>query len=293
MSAQQHSEFIHSALHIFIQQQCLFQLTLIESLCDKLMQRQHRVIARMIRIMHSRSIHHFILLLHRKIITECNALIVCHQPSNIRAFHWRPRTHLSQRARLLQVNRRAVAKRMLFSVIRQHFFMRTPAEFSRLMTTFRDKAIDAPRVDKLVFAFTDRRRSLRVALGNVHHFHSQRMRKRRPLRSRIRRHLCLIDVVLAGIASVDGDIHQCLLHEMRHHSWIGAMARDCRRVCCRVIGVFAFELQHTLSQSVVAALRDGLAVVAVAALPWLHHRVNVHDVVLHAVFHGVDRRDIH
>ena len=205
----------------------------------ELVHREHRVVARVIRVVHGRPVHDLVAFAVRQVVRNRDRLAVRDQEAVERAGLRRPGAHARARARLQHVDRALRAEIVALAARRQRLLVRAPAELGRL-TALADEAVDRPRVDEL--ARTLRHvRDLRVALGDVDHLDLQLGRERRPLLARAR--------IAGGDAGVRRKIEQRLLHEVRHQAGIRAVRQHRRRA----VLVRLAQRQRFLAQRVVGA----------------------------------------
>ena len=181
------------------------------------MQRQHRIVRRMIGIVAGRPVDHRArCVARREIVGDRDRLVVGDEKAVLRAARRAPGAHARVGAGLHQVDRRAAAGLVRMRVRRHPFFMGAPAEFGRLHA-FRQEAFDRPGVDEHL----GRLRllgALRVALGDVDALDAGLPHQVGPFGLGLR----LGDVEL----QVRRDIEQRLLGEEGDHAGIGAAAGD-------------------------------------------------------------------
>ena len=184
------------------------------ALAEHLVQRQHRVVARVIGVVAGRPIDRLAALAQREVVGDRDRLVVRDQEAVLRLRRRRPRAHARIGAGLQQIDRRTAAGLVLAAVRRHPFFVRAPAELGRLQA-FRDEAFDRPGVDEDVHRLW-LLGALGVALGDVDALDAGLLGQPRPFLARLR--------LLELEAEIGGDVQQRLLDEPRHHAGIGATA---------------------------------------------------------------------
>ena len=245
---------------------------------EQLVQRQHRVVSRVIGVMTGRPVGHLVAVTHSVIVGNRDRLVVRHQEAILRAGRRAPRTHARVGARLVEIDRRAAAFLVGAGIGGQPLFMGAPAEFRRLHA-FRKEAFDRPGVDEHI-ARLRVLGDLGVAFGDVHALHAERLGELGPAFARRRR--------IDRLAEIAGDVEQCLLDEPRHHAGVGPAGGDRRRAA----GIAAARRQHGFAQRVVGTRFRPQRRVEIEARPRLHDRVDVEHVEFTGELHERHRRRI-
>ncbi len=130
-----------------------------------LVQRQHRVVARVIGVVAGRPVDRLAALAQREVVGDRDRLVVGDQEAVLGLRGRRPGAHPRAGARPRQVDRGVAAEVVPVAVRRQRLLVRAPAELGGLQA-LRDEALDRPGVDELA-ARLGVARALGVALGDV------------------------------------------------------------------------------------------------------------------------------
>ena len=189
----------------------------------------------------------------------------------------RPASHARIGAGRVEIDRRAAAGLVRSRDIRQRFFMRAPAELSRLHP-LGDEALDRPGVDEHAARFGGSG-ALGVALGDMDSLDAQLSRQRAPFG------FCL---GLGRDARVPREIDQRLLDEPGHHAGIGAAARH-RRRAARILAPLG---QNGLAQRVIGAGLVAELGVEIKAGPRLDDRIDIKNVQLARELDDVERANL-
>lgn len=170
---------------------------------EQLVQREHRIIGRMIGIVAGRAVLDLPVFLHREIVGNGNRLVVSHQEAVLRTRRRAPGPHARVGSGLLEKDRRLAALLVLAGVLGHPLFMRTPAKLGGL-EPLGQETLDRPgvpeRPHRLGLAG-----ALGVALGDMHTLHADLLHELCPALARGR--------LLEPGAGVTGDVHERLLHE--------------------------------------------------------------------------------
>eukprot|EP00037_Helgoeca_nana_P019657 m.192717 g.192717 ORF g.192717 m.192717 type:complete len:427 (+) comp24957_c0_seq1:1436-2716(+) len=249
-------------------------------LAGKLVQREHGVIARMVRVVDSRTVDHLVTLPYSEVVGDRDRLVVSHEEPVEWTFGRRPGPHLCGASRSVQEDGGISSKLVVLAVYREILFVGSPSELGWL-ASFADEAIDAPGVDKLSRTFGLGLAHLGVPLGDVDGLDPELLRESTPPLACRR----LGDLN----PSVLGNVEQCPLDVVRDEPRVGAVGRDRGH---RLWAELFAEGEHLLPLGVVAPLARGKRCICVASEPRLDHRVEVHHLAVVAELHEIARSSV-
>ena len=149
-------------------------------LAAELVHRKHRVVGRVVGVVHGRAVDRAVVLPHRQEIGDRDRLAVRDQEAVEVPRLRRPGAHPRRAARLRQEDRALAPEVVLAPVAREVPLVRAPAELGRL-AAFAHEAVHRPGVDELARHFRPVR-NLGVALGDVDHLDAECLRRGSPSR---------------------------------------------------------------------------------------------------------------
>ncbi len=196
-----------------------------------------------------------------KVVGNRDRLVVGDEETVLRAGQRGPGAHPGGGTGSGQVDGAVVPIAVALRIRREVAFVGAPAQFGRLLP-LAGESVDGPGVDEFARPF-GRCRHLGVALGDVDHLDTERVRQLSPFGLR--------GGHVYGLAGVARDVEQGLLDEMRHQARIGTV----RQYATGCAWKFFFQGAGVLAQRVVGALRGAERGIGVKTGPGFNAGVDV------------------